>query len=84
MSREVRWTSHALRDLDALTASARNRVIAAVETLAETDQGDVKKIQGTDGEWRLRVGDLRVRLTFLSPPPTILVLRVVRRDQAYR
>jgi mRNA interferase RelE/StbE len=84
MSREIRWATRALRDLDALIPPIRDRILAAIEALAEADQGDVKKIQGTEDEWRLRVGDYRVRFTFAGPPPTILVLRILPRERAYR
>jgi hypothetical protein len=39
----------------------------AVEKLAETGEGDVKKFQGESGEPPLRVGDYRVRFTEEHP-----------------
>ena len=62
----------------------RERVLAALERLAETGRGDVVKMQGHDREWRLRVGDYRVRLTFEFQSQTIQVLRVRHRREAYR
>jgi len=45
--------------------------------------GDVKRLQGIDPpEFRLRVGDWRVR--FLSDGATLTVLRVRNRREAYR
>jgi len=62
----------------------RERVLAALERLAETGRGDVVKMRGYDLEWRLRVGDYWVRLTFEFSSQTIRVLRVRHRREAYR
>lgn len=45
--------------------------------------GDVVKLTGTDDEWRLRVGDWRVRFT-RDDTGTIQVTRVLPRGRAYR
>ena len=49
----------------------------------ETGHGDFKKLQGIDPpEFRLRVGDLRVR--FQNDGATLTVLRIRNRREAYR
>lgn len=59
------------------------RVKLAVERFANTGLGDVKKLQGVDPpEYRLRVGDYRVR--FHQQGDTIRVRRVRNRREAYR
>ena len=45
--------------------------------LADAGQGDVVKLRGYEGEWRLRVGVWRVRFTFEHETHTIRVLRVL-------
>ena len=62
----------------------RERVLAALERMAETGHGDVVKMRGWDREWRLRVGVYRIRLTFEFQTQTIRVLRVLHRREAYR
>src|SRR5258708_5010717 len=43
----------------------RRRVVAALERLAETNYGDTRQLTGIDPpEWRLRVGDYRVRFRY--------------------
>ena len=80
----LRWAPRAEADLVAVERRIRGRILAALERLAETGRGDVVKIQGHDQEWRLRVGDYRVRLTFEFRSQTIRVLRVRHRREAYR
>jgi mRNA interferase RelE/StbE len=70
-----------MRGLERNTA---RRVRQAVLRVSETGRGDVVKMQGRDREWRLRVGDYRVRLTFEFQTQTIRVLRVRHRREAYR
>jgi mRNA-degrading endonuclease RelE of RelBE toxin-antitoxin system len=58
----LQWQSSALRDLKRADPKVRERILAAVERLANTGQGDVKLLKGkTPREFRLRVGGWRVR-----------------------
>jgi mRNA interferase RelE/StbE len=49
---------------------------------SQTPQGDVATLAGADDEWRLRVGDWRVRFT-RDDHGTVQVLRVLPRGRAY-
>ena len=81
--KRVEWTDIALRRLAKLDKENARRVRRAVERFALTTSGDVKKLQGIDPpEYRLRVGDYRVR--FDQDELTIRVLRVRNRREAYR
>jgi mRNA-degrading endonuclease RelE of RelBE toxin-antitoxin system len=62
-------------------ATAR-RVQRAVDRYAEDSLGDVRKLHGGLNEWRLRVGDWRVR--FEIDTHAIVVLRILPRGRAYR
>jgi mRNA interferase RelE/StbE len=67
----------------ALDRGIGRRIRQAVERLGGTGAGNVKKLQGTKPpEYRLRVGDFRVR--FELDGETIRVLRVRNRREAYR
>lgn len=67
----------------ALDKALARRVKNSVERFAETGGGNVKKLQGIDPpEYRLRVGDWRVR--FEQYKETMRVLRVRHRREAYR
>ncbi len=81
---EIELTAAARRDLRGLPPNVSRRIGDALERMAESGRGDVVKMQGRDREWRLRVGDYRVRLTFEFPSQTMRVLRVRHRREAYR
>jgi mRNA-degrading endonuclease RelE of RelBE toxin-antitoxin system len=53
------------------------RILEALVRLAETGQGDVTRLQGVADEWRLRVGDWRVRFRDDHPTRTLEVLRIL-------
>lgn len=83
MSSAPEWTPRSLKDLRSLDPQVRLRVISALERLAATGAGDVVRLVGVDPpEWRLRVGDWRVRFQ-IRAPSGVLVLRVLPRDKAY-
>ena len=82
--REIEWTDASLEDMAALDKGIARRVKQAVERFAETGAGNVKKLQGiAPPEYRLRVGDYRVRFE-LDGETIIRVLRVRNRREAYR
>ena len=84
MTWTVVWTRPALHDLRRLDRQVEDRVRIAVRRLAETDQGDVTRLQEDPPQWRLRVGDWRVRFRFDAPTSTMFVQRVLPRGRAYR
>lgn len=80
-----RWalTAHGRRDFRRLDAQVQRRIADALDRLvADPPQGDVIKLAGSDDEFRLRVGDWRVR--FIRQDATVYVLRVLPRGRAYR
>lgn len=80
----VRWSESAERDLRRLDRVNQRRVASVVVRFAETNEGEVKRLQGPLGaEFRLRSGDLRIRFR-VDPDGTIVILRVLPRDKAYR
>ena len=71
-------------DLTKLDRATQVRIAAAIQRLAAVDEGKVKRLQGIDPpEYRLRVGDWRVR--FSRPDTeTVRINRVLHRKDAYR
>jgi mRNA interferase RelE/StbE len=82
----VEITRPATRDLRRLDRPVRERILAAIDGLAEDPPtGDTKRITGiTPPQWRLRVGDWRVRFSRHPETRTVLILRVLPRGRAYR
>ena len=83
MPGNLEWTNRAIKDMERLPSRDRDYVIRGLDRLAETRQGDIRQLHGPTTEWRLRVGDWRVRFSLLSSG-NILILRVQNRREAYR
>jgi mRNA interferase RelE/StbE len=82
--RPIHWTPAAEKDLRRLDPPTRERVRQALARLVTTGQGDVRRLQGLEDEYRLRVGDWRVRFRFDEASGALDVLRVLPRGRAYR
>lgn len=84
MSWRVIWMPRALKDAKKLDPQIRARVATAIERFASTGSGDVIQLEGVHPpEWRLRVGDWRIRFQKDPAGPTVIILRVSPRDKAY-
>lgn len=83
MSWQVQWTKRALREVSRLDRPTRERLVNGVDSLAETGQGDVKRLKGMKQElFRLRIGEWRV--FFSKEAGGVLLIRTVRpRGDAY-
>ncbi len=92
MNDQLRWTDAALSDLRRLDMTTHERVITAVTRFIETGHGDVKRLRGNPVEFRLRVGNVRVRFSHetetdhesVTATSIFVVHRVLPRDRAYR
>lgn len=86
MSWHVEIAPSARRDIKRLDRQVQARVIEALEGLrAEPAQGDIQRLAGIQPpEWRLRVGDWRVRFAREPDTRTVRILRVLPRGRAYR
>jgi mRNA interferase RelE/StbE len=79
----VEFSAHAGRDLRRLDPQVRSRVVVALERLAANDRRiEERRIRGLD-EWRIRVGDWRVRFIRDDNTRTIYVTHVLPRGRAY-
>ena len=77
------WSPEARAQLRAIDRITALRILHAITQYLDTGQGDVKRLQDIEpAEFRLRVGDYRVR--FRDHGDSIHVLRVKHRREAYR
>ena len=86
---EVRITPHARRSLQRLKKNREVtwRLLEAISDLAENPrpQGCKKLIRSKfDNLFRIRVGDWRILYAIEDDAILVIILDVVRRDQAYR
>jgi len=72
----------ALAQLQVLPKEQRRRIGRRLDTLQHGLQGDVKKLAGQTGKYRLRVGNYRVLFTLEND--LIFVHKVKDRKDAYR
>ena len=74
----------ARKDLRRIDPPIRRRILNAIERLAQGAEltGDVKRLRGSN-EYRLRVGDWRVRFEREDRQLVITVVRVLPRGRAY-
>jgi len=81
---QIRWADRAAKDLARLDRRTRERIVAAIELLAESERGDIRRLQGSRSDiLRLRVGGWRV-LFSKDEGPSIVVRRVLARGSAYQ
>lgn len=78
-------TPRAEKDLKRVPLRDQDRIRAAVDALVSNPRpGDVRKLRGARDEWRLRVGDWRVRFRLDQTTRSVALTRVLPRARAYR
>jgi mRNA-degrading endonuclease RelE of RelBE toxin-antitoxin system len=83
VGKRVAWTEPAKGDLRAIDQVAALRILRTMARYLATGEGDVKRLKDIEPpEFRLRVGDYRVRFHDLGD--SVLVLAVKHRRDAYR
>jgi mRNA interferase RelE/StbE len=81
--KRIAWSERARTEVRALDRETAMRILVALTRFAESGEGDIKRLQGSTSELRLRVGDYRVRFT--EEPGDVLHIHSVRhRKDAYR
>jgi len=83
MARKIEWTGAARADVRRIDREAAMRILEGLARFLFTEQGDVKLLKGSDPkEYRLRVGDYRIRFHDLGD--TLQILSVRHRREVYR
>ena len=85
MIRRVFWRPDAIAAIRHLKRESRDesrRIGWAIDRFTTSGLGDVKKLTGQRGEFRLRVGDWRVRFTIDAESQAMVILQIVRRNEA--
>jgi mRNA-degrading endonuclease RelE of RelBE toxin-antitoxin system len=83
MARKVEWTDAARADVRRIDRETAMRILEGLAGFLFTEEGDVKQLKGTDPkEYRLRVGDYRIR--FYDLGDILQILSVRHRREAYK
>jgi mRNA-degrading endonuclease RelE of RelBE toxin-antitoxin system len=83
MAKKITWNERARADLRAIDQQTALHLLHALARFAATEEGAVKRLQGIEPpEFRLRVGDYRIR--FYDHSDSLEILRVLNRRDAYR
>lgn len=83
MAKKIAWTDQAKADVRVIDQQTAPRILHGLARFIATDEGDVKKLTDIEPpEYRLRVGDYRVR--FYDRGYSIEILAVKHRGEAYR
>jgi len=83
VGKQVIWNDHAKAQLRSIDQPTALRILRALARYLETGEGDVKRLQNIEPpEFRLRIGDYRVR--FHDQGDIIRITAVKHRREAYR
>lgn len=73
------------KDLKRLTTGIHDRVIVAIQSLANNPRpAGCRKLAGSQNDWRIRVGDYRVLYEIADTIRIVRVNRVRHRREVYR
>jgi len=81
---DVVFAHQADRDAERLSTAMRERVEVAIDRLTLTGRGDVQPLAGVIGEFRLRVGEVRVLFHLDFEAGWLIIDRILPRGRAYR
>jgi mRNA interferase RelE/StbE len=82
VSYRISYSPSGANDLRGLDRTTLNRIARGIEAYALTCRGDIQRMRGTRGVFRLRVGDYRI--IFELNDDTLLIKRIAHRREVYR
>jgi len=83
MAKKIVWSDRAKASLRAIEQATALRILHALARVIATGEGDVKRLQDIEPpEFRLRIGDYRVRFRYSDN--AVEILSVKHRREAYR
>jgi mRNA interferase RelE/StbE len=82
---QIQFSKGATKQLKKLPADVKERIDTKIQDLAIEPRPDgVKKLQGDDTSYRIRVGDYRIIYEIEDDVLLITVIKVGHRNQAYK
>lgn len=84
-SYRIEWKDSARKELKHVERGAIGRILAAIESLGVNPRpAGCRKLVGTSGAYRIRVGHYRVLYTIVDDRLIVEVIRVGHRSAVYR
>lgn len=87
MNYEVRFHKDALKNIQKLDKKTRNRILDQIDRLAVNPKHpelDIKKMQGIENHYRLRIGTYRVVYTIVNDQLIIVIIKIGSRGDVYK
>ena len=85
MAFRIEWKKSTRKDLRKLPSATVDKIIAAVEDLAENPfPHGVEKLSGSEHAYRIRLGDYRIVYEVVSESKLVEIQRVRHRKDVYR
>ncbi|UHA71952.1 type II toxin-antitoxin system RelE family toxin [Paenibacillus sp. 481] len=86
MNYEIKFYKEAIKNIRKLDKATRNRILDHLHILSENPRSpelDIKKMQGIENHFRLRVGSYRVVYSIFKDQLIIVVIKVGSRGDVY-
>ena len=81
----IEFSRRAEREFKSLTKAVQRRLVPKIDSLADNPRPrGVKKLEGEDDLYRIRVGDYRIIYQVRDKALIVLVIKVADRKEAYR
>ncbi|GGA40592.1 type II toxin-antitoxin system RelE family toxin [Paenibacillus physcomitrellae] len=87
MNYEIKFYKDAIKSIQKLDKPTRNRILDHINILSENPKHpelDIKKMQGTENQYRLRVGSYRVIYSYFNDQLIIVIIKVGSRGDVYK
>jgi len=85
MNYEIKFHKDAFKYLQKQDSNSRNRILDHLEILSEDPRHpelDIKKMQGVDNQFRLRIGSYRVIYSIIDNELIIIVIKIGSRGSS--
>jgi mRNA interferase RelE/StbE len=87
MNYEVRFYKDAIKSIKNLDTPTRNRILDHIKILSENPRNpelDIKKMQGLEDRFRLRIGSYRIIYSVFNDQLIIVIIKVGTRGDVYK
>ncbi|GIO42782.1 MULTISPECIES: type II toxin-antitoxin system RelE family toxin [Paenibacillus] len=87
MNYEVKFLKDAYKNLQKQDSTTRNRILDHLKILSDDPRHpelDIKKMQGVENQYRLRVGSFRIVYSIIDKELIIIVIKLGSRGDIYK